>query len=92
MSCVVVDHVMCGSYMSCVVVMSCLHVQPNDSPSYENYLNTPTVTSFSFQPIDNKVTLQLLSKLTATHIGYEPADLTVHPPPRTAEGGFIFFI
>ena len=23
-------------------------------------------------------------------IGYEPADLTVHPP-RTAEGGFIFF-
>ena len=26
------------------------------------------------------------------HIGYEPADLTVHPPPRTAEGGFIFFV
>ena len=27
-----------------------------------------------------------------TDIGYEPADLTVHPPPppRTAEGGFIF--
>ena len=25
-------------------------------------------------------------------IGYEPADLTVHPPPRTAEGGFIFFV
>ena len=24
------------------------------------------------------------------HIGYEPADLTVTPPPRTAEGGFIF--
>ena len=24
-------------------------------------------------------------------IGYEPADLTVHPP-RTAEGGFIFFV
>ena len=24
--------------------------------------------------------------------GYEPADLTVQPPPpRTAEGGFIFF-
>ena len=23
-------------------------------------------------------------------IGYVPADLTVHPPPRTAEGGFIF--
>ena len=25
-------------------------------------------------------------------IGYEPADLTVHPPPSTAEGGFIFFV
>ena len=25
-------------------------------------------------------------------IGYEPADLTVHPPPRTDEGGFIFFV
>ena len=24
------------------------------------------------------------------HIGYEPADLTVHPPPKTIEGGFIF--
>ena len=23
-------------------------------------------------------------------LGYEPADLTVHPP-RTVEGGFIFF-
>ena len=25
-------------------------------------------------------------------IGYEPPDLTVHPYPRTAEGGFIFFV
>ena len=25
-------------------------------------------------------------------IGYEPGDLTVHPPPRTAEGGSIFFV
>ena len=26
-------------------------------------------------------------------LGYEPSDLTVHaPPPRTAEGGFIFFV
>ena len=26
-------------------------------------------------------------------LGYEPADLTVHtpPPPKTIEGGFIFF-
>ena len=42
-------------------------VQPNDTPSYENYLNAPTDTSHSFQPIDNTVTLQLLSKFTATH-------------------------
>ena len=25
-------------------------------------------------------------------LGYEPADLNVHPPPRTAEGGLIFFV
>ena len=25
-------------------------------------------------------------------IGYEPEDLTVHPPPRTAEGGLISFV
>ena len=31
--------------------------------------------------------------IVAQAIGYEPADLTVHPPPpRTAEGGFIFFV
>ena len=54
------------------------HVQPNDTPSYENYLNTPTVTSFSFQPIDNIVTLQLLSKLTATHsCGHDNISSTV---------------
>ena len=32
----------------------------------------------------------------ASIIGYEPVDLTVHPPPhratpKTIEGGFIFF-
>ena len=27
------------------------NVQPNDTPSYKNYLNAPTDTSFSFQPI-----------------------------------------
>ena len=25
-------------------------------------------------------------------IGYEPAGLTVHPPPKMIEGGFIFFV
>ena len=29
--------------------------------------------------------------MSANILGYEPADLTVHPP-RTAEGGFIFFV
>ena len=54
------------------------HVQPNDTPSYKNYLNAPTDTSFSFQPIDNTVTLQLLSKLTATHsCGHDNISSTV---------------
>ena len=54
------------------------HVQPNDTPSYENYLNAPTDTSFSFQPINNTVTLQLLSKLTATHsCGHDNISSTV---------------
>ena len=32
-------------------------------------------------------------RLNKTKIGYEPAGLTVHPPPppRIIEGGFIFF-
>ena len=25
-------------------------------------------------------------------LGYEPACLTVHPPPKMIEGGFIFFV
>ena len=36
---------------------------------------------------------RLSNATLCTIIGYEPADLTVHPPPpRTAEGGFIFFV
>ena len=27
-----------------------------------------------------------------TQVGYEPAGLTVHPPPKMIEGGFIFFV
>ena len=26
------------------------------------------------------------------YLGYEPADLTVHPPPIMIEGGLIFFV
>ena len=44
----------------------------------------------------NKILEKMESQMTSindnTNIGYEPADHTVHPPPRTAEGGFIFFV
>ena len=30
--------------------------------------------------------------LEVIDVGYEPANLTVHPPPKTVEGGFIFFV
>ena len=46
------------------------------------------------QPMINLLNKSSLIKaqVTTSIIGYEPADLTVHPPPpRTAEGGFIFF-
>ena len=36
-----------------------------------------------------------LTQITAQYhiqIDYEPAVLTVHPPPRMIEGGFIFFV
>ena len=36
-----------------------------------------------------------ISKICSKEIGYEPADLTVHPLPpipKTAESGFIFFM
>ena len=43
-----------------------------------NYLNTPTDVSFSFQPIDNTATLQLLSKVTTTHsCGHDNISSTV---------------
>ena len=32
-----------------------------------------------------------IRQVSVLTIGYEPADLTVHPPPKTIEGGFIFF-
>ena len=34
----------------------------------------------------------LHSHLPVSVIGYEPADLTLHPPPRTAEGRLICFV
>ena len=44
-------------------------------------------------PILLQKILKVVRKSSAKYAqGYEPADLTVHPPPRTAEGGFIFFV
>ena len=55
-------------------------------------------------PGDKHVHVKLVSKTTRLYginyelcvvfspIGYEPAGLTVHPPPRMIEGGFIFFV
>ena len=31
-------------------------------------------------------------ELASEQVGYEPAGLTVHPPPRMIESGFIFFV
>ena len=39
-----------------------------------------------------KIIISSEDMLLTFMIGYEPADFTVHPPPpRTADGGFIFF-
>ena len=46
-----------------------------------------------FFPINNGcLEVVLRHNASINVISYEPADLTVHPPPRTAEGGFIFFV
>ena len=68
------------------------------------YLNSKTFTTylfgfFLFKPVAIYNWLvafhkkyytkgQMVNKL----IGYEPAGLTVHPPPRMIEGRFIFFV
>ena len=44
-------------------------------------------------PVELTLLCDLCKILLVSVLGYEPADLTVHPPPpRTAEGGFIFFV
>ena len=49
---------------------------------------TEDCLSTSLEIIEVKPTRKLIELL----IGYEPADLTVHPPPpQTIEAGFIFF-
>ena len=49
-----------------------------------NSSNSVTYFSGGLQIFDTKYFLYLV-------IDYEPADLTVYPPPRMIEGGFIFF-
>ena len=39
---------------------------------------------------NDSVRLETYETVSLIVIEYEPANLTVHPPPRTAEGGFIF--
>ena len=57
-----------------------------------NILMTSTETTFSWSGMFANGGFANNSHVLATCIiGYEPADLTVHPP-RTAEGGFIFFV
>ena len=50
--------------------------------------------AFSLYKADCYINDQCMDRLIYADdiLGYEPADLTVHPPPRTAEGGFIFFV
>ena len=48
-----------------------------------------------FQSEAAAVSINLFPNLTVLlrfGIGYEPAGLTVHPPPRMIESGFIFFV
>ena len=55
-----------------------------------------TFDSLSHDIVLNKLTYYGVKNsandlLSSYLLGYEPADLTVHPP-RTAEGVFIFFV
>ena len=40
----------------------------------------------------SQISHNLDTPLPRATVGYEPAGLTVHPPPRMIEGGFIFFV
>ena len=51
----------------------------------------PSTAITTFTNILYFPTVELIQNTPPTLIGYEPADLTVHPPLKTIEGGFIFF-
>ena len=63
----------------------------NSTIFWTRHLNSAT------RPL-NSATRQILhivayfGEASSQRIGYEPAGLTVHPPPRMIEGGFIFFV
>ena len=48
------------------------------------------VTNYHY--IEQMATSQVPGQSYHDLLGYEKADLTVHPPPRTAEGRFFFRI
>ena len=43
-------------------------------------------------PYLHKLYVVSLREKTLDVLVPEPANFTVHPPPRTADGGFIFFV
>ena len=72
-------------------------VCPNKSMSY-SHSHISIVTDISHLArtgnIDSSRLIEVVHVHLGSPIGYEPADLTVHPPPpptKTIEGGFIFF-
>ena len=83
-----------GWYSSIEYVKECVHLGNTiysdislkciDGSVSDLFIRTNTLL-YDFSNVD----INILSKL---HIGYEPAGLTVHPPPRMIEGGFIFFV
>ena len=46
------------------------------------------ITSTCFPFMNTGATVE---ESTVKHIGYEPADLTVHPPPQNCRGWVHFF-
>ena len=61
---------------------------PSHPPKYPSIAINDETLSKSHSSFSRYIKDKFLSSY---NIGYEPADLTVHPP-RTTEGGLIFFV